>query len=442
MPTTLKRGGRIGIIGAGPAGSFFAIHLLRKSKLNKIYFDINLFDRKFFTESGPRGCNMCAGAIGANLIERLKDIGIYLPKRVIRDEVNGYIIHGRGDFSYIRTNPSMKIYTVFRGAGPHQIKDKNIEGLDHYLLNYATNLGAKFHNFTVDKIIFEDNCIKLIHESKDDEFDLVVGAFGVNTVISDKIEYGYSPPKTWHSCQAELNVSPKYFKSKFSKMIHIFLSNNPSIEFSAITPKGDCLTFTSIGKHVKIDDVKYEINNNREINNLLSDGYEIICHCHPRLPATSAKNPFRDRFVTIGDAFISRYLKNGIESSFYTANFAVETILNSGISLKDFKKFYNPPCIKMFEFDNLCGRLLFKIYGYSSKNTIISKAYISEVKREQKNNKQKSRIASDILWNLFTGDLSYKKIFIKFFNPIFLFRLFLKMIKISVKEGFKRGIRA
>jgi hypothetical protein len=45
------------------------------------------------------------------------------------------------------------------------------------------------------------------------------------------------------------------------------------------------------------------------------------------MPVSGARNPVADRLVVIGDANTGRYLKNGVESSFYTAMWAAKAML-------------------------------------------------------------------------------------------------------------------
>lgn len=432
-PLTLKDNDTVVIIGAGPAGSFFAIHLLMLAKKMGIRINVIMFDRKFFTEHGPPGCNMCAGAIGNNLVKKLNEMNIPLPESVVRQEVDGYSLHGRIGYSYIKTEPGMKIYTVFRGAGPCASEVRKY-AFDQYLLDTAINLGARFKNELVEDIFFpepgsgEKIRVKIKGEHEYFQADLVVGAFGVNTAIVKKIKYGYVPPKTWHSCQGEIRVSEDFYTRKHSKFIHVFLTNNPLIKFSAITPKGEFLTVTSIGEHVKIKDMENEMRTNPEIRMYLSADWKITCHCHPQLPVSSAKRPYADRFVVVGDACISRFLKNGIESAFYTSKFAAKTALMRGISSNDFEKYYYRECMRMFEFDNLCGRILFRLYDIASSSDAISHVYLSMVKKEQKGSDPDRRL-SRILWNMFTGDAPYKEILYDAMSLKLIFKLIFRGLR-------------
>src|SRR5512145_1158858 len=114
----LRDGAAVGVIGAGPAGSFFALHLL--SILGKAgrRARVTLIDRKTFSHSGPSGCNMCAGAIGPAMVDKIRGFSLPFDGRVIRGIADGYEIHGRDVSVTVRHPERREIYTVYRGGGP------------------------------------------------------------------------------------------------------------------------------------------------------------------------------------------------------------------------------------------------------------------------------------------------------------------------------------
>ncbi|MGE5799819.1 MAG: NAD(P)/FAD-dependent oxidoreductase, partial [Syntrophaceae bacterium] len=147
----LSDGAEIGVIGAGPAGTFFALHLLAILASSGRAARICLIDRKSFDCSGPSGCNMCAGAIGAGMIEKLEGLGLVMDDRVVRRIADGYEIHGRGVSVTVRNPRRGAIYTVFRGSGPVTPLGK-ARSFDQYLLDAATERGAEFIHDRVEGI--------------------------------------------------------------------------------------------------------------------------------------------------------------------------------------------------------------------------------------------------------------------------------------------------
>jgi flavin-dependent dehydrogenase len=421
----LKNNSKIGIIGAGPAGTFFALHLIRMGSEKGLTFDITIFDNKLFTDTGARGCNMCAGAISNTLFNNLTKLGFVIPEDVIKDKVTGYVIHLKGEAGGIDVDPSTTIYTVFRSAGP-VFSAETLRGFDQVLLDYVVKEGALFINQRVKKIITgSKEKISLIYgeDGKEWEGDLLVGAFGVNSRIVENLSFGYKPPKYWSVCQTEIEVPEDFAAETIQNKIHIFSTDHLKIKYIAFTPKGKFITVTGIGKNVKRVDVEKSLKEGA-IASYLPINYKFKCHCHPRIPVTIARNPFSDRFVIIGDAAASRYLKNGIESAFFTAKWAALDSLHHGLSAEAFNNNYYSICRRNFLYDNVYGKILLRLFDWFGNSTIISRININMIREEQKKSDD-SKVLSSVFWHLFAGDAPYahilreamsRKLFVKFFK--------------------------
>ena len=353
---------------------------------------------------------MCAGAISNTLFINLTKLGFVIPGDVIKDKVTGYVIHLKGKTGVIDVDPSTTIYTVFRSAGPI-FSAEAIRGFDQVLLDYAVKEGARFVNQRVRKIITgSKEKISLIYgeDGKEWEGDLLVGAFGINSRIVENLRFGYKPPKYWSVCQTEIEVPEDFAAEIIRNKIHIFSTENPKIKYIAFTPKGKFITVTGIGKNVKRVDVEKSLKEDA-IAQYLPVDYRFKCHCHPRIPVTIAQNPFSDRFVIIGDAAASRYLKNGIESAFFTAKWAALNSLHHGLSSEDFKHNYYNMCRRHFLHDNEYGKILFRIFDCFSNSDLISRINIDMINEEQKKGHD-SKILSSVFWHLFAGDAPYAHI--------------------------------
>src|SRR4030067_818819 len=79
--TPLPDGGTVGVIGAGPAGTFFALHFLTLLKESGRAARGTLFHPKTFECSGPSGGNMCAGAVGGERGEKNRRLGLDLGEK-------------------------------------------------------------------------------------------------------------------------------------------------------------------------------------------------------------------------------------------------------------------------------------------------------------------------------------------------------------------------
>ena len=84
----LENGAKVGIVGGGPAGSFFALHLLRYSRRIGLDLHITIFEARNFNRAGPLGCARCAGLLSGNLQQNLHSLGLTLPDAVIQSKAD------------------------------------------------------------------------------------------------------------------------------------------------------------------------------------------------------------------------------------------------------------------------------------------------------------------------------------------------------------------
>jgi len=410
----LPDGSSIGVIGAGPAGTFFALNLLAMLRERGRSVGITLIDRKTFDCAGPSGCNMCAGAIGVAMVEKLEALGLSIDERVIRRIADGYEIHGM-DVSVNVFNPERgAIYTVFRGGGP-VVSTGTRKSFDQYLLDAAVERGAEFLHARVERMERFPGGFRLeFPGGHTREFDFLVGAFGVNAGISRILDIPYVPPRTWHTVQAEIPADNEIIVRQLRNRIHILPAAGKRIRFLAITPKDDFLTLTGIGEHVRIRDLTREIEENRALATLLPPNVRILCHCHPQVPVGVGKHPYADRVGIIGDAFVSRYLKNGIESAHDTGRVLAEAVLDHGVSEPDLREHFYRPCIRRFRYDNRWGKVLFGIYETVLRKSRFSDAYLKGVEGDEAGMRGTQ---ARILWSVFAGDAPYREIAREAFTP-------------------------
>ncbi|MGB3861913.1 MAG: hypothetical protein WA915_07490, partial [Candidatus Aminicenantaceae bacterium] len=170
----------------------------------------------------------------------------------------------------------------------------------------------------------------------------------------------------------------------------------------------DFITVTVIGKKDATKDIFQEFLNLKDIQGKIP-AFKPHCSCYPKITVSPSKKPFTHRMVMIGDASFSRHYKNGIESAFLTARLAAETAIFYGLSVSSFKKHYFKQAKKLIIRDNTYGRLLFFINDFISSVPILMQSHLSLAKKQnQTGPPQKIRL---ILWNMFTGNISYRDIF-------------------------------
>ena len=417
---TLKDGSKIAIIGGGPAGSFFA-HFAQKWSIQKgIDVSVTIFDGKDFLQKGPKGCNLCAGVIAESLNQKLKEEGIFLPEKRIINRVEGYVLHVDSESLLLSCAEHEKntIATVFRGNGPRYSSFPETISFDDFLLSWAQDRGAEVISQPVWEIkLPEDKSkpVSLYFGKKDNlqkfDADLVVGAFGVNTYFMKKIQdlgFGYKPPSTLITYQAELKLGKEEVFKHFGNTIHVYMPKSKAIRYATVIPKGDYITISLIGKKNATKDIFQEFLNLEEIKKRIQP-FKPHCFCYPKIVVSPSKNPFTDRFVIIGDSSFSRHYKNGIESAFITAKLAAESAFCSGIDASSFSSSYHKKAKKLIIHDNYYGQFLFLINDIISSVPLLTQSHLSLAK--QKGDKGSPRKIRSILWNMFTGNIPYRDIF-------------------------------
>ena len=115
----LDEGSRIGVIGGGPAGSFFSYFILQMAQRVGIHLTVDIYKRRDFSSLGPTGCNMCGGVISESLVQALSVEGINLPQDVVQRGIDSFLFHTEKEtVNLYAPFREMRIATVYRGGGP------------------------------------------------------------------------------------------------------------------------------------------------------------------------------------------------------------------------------------------------------------------------------------------------------------------------------------
>ena len=415
---------KIAIVGAGPAGSFTCYFLNKLAKENNKTISIHIYDYKCFSCQGKDSCNMCAGIIASSLVENLEKEKIFLPTSVIKNEISGYHLHSKYNTVYFNRGHQKKIYSVFRGQGPLNMNGK-VSSFDQFLLDFMANEKnvSIIHKKVTDiDLSHQDYAEIKAEDNVTEKYDFVVGAFGVNTKIKKLLSTGYKPPKTFKFLQLEIQLPENFISQTYKNRVHMFPVYKNSIRFITLTPKWDFVTITVAGKNVKLEDVKSEIMNNKIIKKYLpGEKLNIRCSCTPGIPVNFSKKPFANRFLVVGDACVSRYLKNGIESAYQSAFFAADTIINHGFTKKIIKKWYFKRCKKEYRIDNICGKILYLMHRILYIHPLYTESQMILSKKEQIT-RGRARFSA-VLWDMFTGDKKYKAILKNALHPYLIYSI-------------------
>ena len=410
----LRNGSRVGVVGAGPAGTFFSYFLDKYARERNIELGIVIFDKKKFYEKGIRGCNMCAGIISSNLVEKMNDAGIKLPENVVQRYIRGYVLETKAGSLHLEKRTWDKIATVFRGRGPRGSELEHLIGFDEFLLSLVSDKIELVPEF-VNNIEIGANNVKLETDSNKIGFDAVVIATGLNSAMPKKLElldFGYKKPAEYLSIQTEIPLEKEEIAFRFGDYIYSYNLGINNLKFAAIIPKKGYLTVSLVGKSLNSDNL-FDFLSHPRLKRRFPPKWDIsedylrkCCLCKPFIPVGHAKNPYTDRLAIIGDANCSRLFKNGLESAFISAEAAAKIMIEEGFSKKAFKRFDKK--ISELRKDNFYGRVLFSINQAIAENNFLSNSLTHVALREQL---MAETPINDILWDMLTGEDSYRHIF-------------------------------
>ena len=155
---SLQNGDRVAIVGGGPAGSFFAITLLREARHRNRHLDVVIVEKRGPTDQGSedfqcQGCNFCAGLISPRLNEILSAQGLAVPDEIIQGRIDYVWIHGQWKNFRLRVPQDMRMYSVFRGSLPGRRLGRPA-GFDGFLLGEAVKEGARVQYGDVQAIAY------------------------------------------------------------------------------------------------------------------------------------------------------------------------------------------------------------------------------------------------------------------------------------------------
>ena len=424
---------KVVIIGGGPAGSLCAMRLLREAESAGRSLRVVILEAKPFRSSGPAGCNFCAGVITTGTIERLRQLGIELPEGVVQRRIDSFRFCTEGGVTGIGGRGQGKIYSVFRGGGPAALRDRPDISFDRLLLRRTEELGATVRRQLVKGVERggTDGMIVRTADGNDEGADVVVGAFGVNSALAGRLaSIGYRPPPCIRVCQAEVAMDRESIDRHFGNQIFAFVVRHPTIRFLAVTPKRHYLTLTAVGRNVSLEELDEYLRHPLVAPHFPGVAGRLVasCRCHPMMPIGEARGAVSDRFVAIGDAYVTRYYKNGIGSAYFTAAAAARAIVNGGISRRRLTATYRPQVRRRFGMSNRCGKFLFYLSDLTYKMPWLAQAMLAYLERE-KVKSGGARPLNNLMWSLFVGDRSYSALTRRALSPSLVGRLILWNIR-------------
>ncbi len=421
----LASGSRVGVIGGGPAGSFFSYHLLEKAQQMGIDIQLDIYEPRAFEAPGPAGCNMCGGIISESLVQNLAADGIRLPPHIVQRGLASYTLHmDVGQVRIETPRPEKGIAAVYRGSGPSRLEGPAGGSFDGFLLDLAVQKGAHILRERVDGFALRDARPHVSARKVWREYDLAAIAVGVNSAalkLLRGLEIGYEPPRTTRTFISEFFLGQDMIGRYLGNSMHVFLLNIPRLEFGAIIPKGDYVTICLLGEEIDGELIQSFLHS-PEVRECLPPEVSLpqaACHCSPHINIFAARRPFADRILFIGDCAVTRLYKDGIGAAYRLAKAAASAALQ-GIAATDFETHYWPVC-KTMSADNDVGQVLFGFSRGMQKMSFAQRAVLRMALREQQKPGSRRRV-STVLWDMFTGSAPYREILLRMLHPAFLIR--------------------
>lgn len=423
----LRDGSTVAVVGGGPAGSFFTHFLLEMAETIGLEIQVDIYEPRDFSQSGPGGCNMCGGIVSESLVQALAMEGIPLGNDVIERTIDSYFLHmDVGDARIATPLNESRIASVHRGGGPRGTKRIRAGGLDGHLLKLATRKGACWIRARVDGLEWDDGRPRITTQSGSQAtYDLVVVAVGVNSTalkLFEAASVAYRAPRSTKTYISEFCFGRDLINREFGYTMHVFLLDIPRLEFAALIPKGDYVTLCLLGEGIDKELVQAFLNS-PPVRQTLPPNWAIpadFCRCSPKISVASAEQPFGDRIVFVGDCGATRLYKDGIGAAYRTSKAAARTAIFEGIAADDFRRHYWPVCKRIHK-DNVIGKFVFAITRQVQHWRTIRKGLWSMVSKEQRRNGGAPRM-SMVLWDTFTGSAPYSSVLMRTLHPAFLAR--------------------
>jgi flavin-dependent dehydrogenase len=441
----LQHGGKIVVLGGGPAGALFAIHLLRQSQQAGIDITVTIIDKKAVRPSSAspcqlRGCNYCAGIISPRLHDALEKSGIALPEQLICEEFSHIWIHGLWKNFPLKLPPGQRMYSLFRGSLPHGRQDKTA-GLDDFLLNRAQTRGAAVIAGEVIDIRYAPSkkpYVTVATASKREigiESDFLAIATGIAPVKDSipagnpvfkalrRINPGFTPPEVRPALIFELKPGRAYLKKYMNQEIYFIVSGSKklSLDHICLVPKGDYLTVALVGD--RIDRASFPEDTQKIIDEFLSLSHcravlphitlrntPVACSCTPFMVTAPAEGGICDRMAVVGDALGSRLYRDGIFSAFVGAEALAKTIIHRGVDQKSLSNGYED-VMQWLKVDSRYAERVIGCIQTVLKSPFLSRILYQTFATEMKHKIREQRPLGQALLDLGSGGTDYAHVY-------------------------------
>jgi flavin-dependent dehydrogenase len=463
-PVSLQEPATVAVVGGGPAGSFFALRLLRRARQSGRSIHLVIVEKKtevcFYQPAyhcAWEGCNYCAGGISPRLADILAREDVALPEEIVESRADEVVVHGDWKSVRLPVPAGRLMLSVFRGSRPRQ-RSGRYQNFDSYLLERAIAEGAQVITGEAIGVSYTDEGRPSVFyrtvaggESAPMgggdaaapqilEADLLVLAGGVNRspgmdLATDPVFAGlgallpgFRPPKVRPALIAEMQAhgggpdallavdNEVHFCQYGSKDLHI--------EMSSLVPKHDWVTVVLLGKSIdqarpsEFLGIMQQFVELPHIRRLLPPGVDLRpgCSCHPNMTIGAAARPYGARVALVGDMAVSRLYKDGLYSAWTTAAALADCVLDHGIDQDSLRRRY-APVVRAFDRDNRYGRVIFGLSRQIFSHPALSRVFYQAVLTERRTTRRESLRLAPILWQIASGDESYRRILAAMLRP-------------------------
>jgi len=333
----LSDGGRVVIIGGGPAGVACGLACLRLAKVSGLRIAVTIVEGKEFDEE--RQYNQCLGVLSPPLPALLEhELELPFPWHLSRGEIREYVLRSEHEQLALSDEhfPSVALRRV---------------QFDAYMLQAARERGVQVLPARAVDLEFHEQGVVVYTDSAPLEGEVVVGAFGLDDGSAAMFERHtpYRRPQSLDTLVTKYHPGEEGM-AHFGPRIHAFLPVDPRIEFAAVTPKGNHLSIALAGRQVDSSLMRHFLTQpgTRSCLPALERAGEWDANdlrfFKGRFPRSLARGYYGDRYVMVGDAagLVRAFKGKGVTSAVQTGIRAAETVMGPGFSARAFQDHYRP----------------------------------------------------------------------------------------------------
>ncbi|MBN1630420.1 MAG: hypothetical protein JW990_11695, partial [Thermoleophilia bacterium] len=455
------------VVGGGPAGSFFAIRLLRAARRAGRAVNVTILEKKteicFYSPvafSSWEGCNYCAGGVSPRLVDGLRAEAIAIPDEIIESRPTEIVVHGDWKSILLPVPEGRELLSVFRGSRPQQRTDRYLN-CDIFLLHLAVDEGAQVITADVNNVRYSPDGRPVVNyttgaggdstaSSEDAPLapddaaleqaitaDFAVFASGVNR--SPGIDLRDDPvlsalgrmiprlraPKVRKAVIAEMRGDEERMRMIEGEMHFMqYGSKDLHIEMASVVPKKGWMTTVLLGKSVDRAEASSSLHlverflQLPNIRRLIPHRAQLIarCCCNPNMTVGAARNPFGDRVALTGDLAVARLYKDGLYSAFTTSSALAECVLDEGIDKRSLARRYGP-VVRRLDVDNRYGRVVFRLSHWVLANPGLSRVLYRAIITERMKTPHETHRLAPLLWGAASGDDGYRHVLAGMLHP-------------------------